>query len=204
LPKPGDWHEWEHVTGYWFLETPEDYQPPPALLRFLEAGPPPFYIGFGSQVTKEPQRLTVIALAALELSGQRGILLSGWAGLSSERLPESVLCLEEVPHDWLFARVAAVVHHGGAGTTGAGLRAGVPTLITPFGLDQSGWCRVVADLGVGPKGIPGKRLTAENLAGGIHAAATDWGMRRRAAVLGEKIRAEDGINRALEVMASYL
>jgi UDP:flavonoid glycosyltransferase YjiC (YdhE family) len=204
LPKPHDWPARCHVTGYWFLETPASFQPPPALLRFLEAGPPPVYIGFGSTVSKDPRRLTETALAALQLAGQRGILLSGWAGLSSAKLPETVFCLEDAPHDWLFPRMAAVVHHGGAGTTGASLRAGIPTLVTPFALDQFGWGKIVADLGVGPKAIPVKKLTAEKLAAAIQTAVTDIEMRERAAALGKKIRAEDGIGWTMELMAPYL
>jgi UDP:flavonoid glycosyltransferase YjiC (YdhE family) len=204
LPKPRDWPAWYHVTGYWFLETSASYQPPSALLQFLGAGPPPVYIGFGSTVPEDPHRLTKIALDALQLAGQRGVLLSGWAGLSSDQLPETVFCLEDVPHAWLFTNMAAVVHHGGAGTTGASLRAGIPTLVTPFALDQFAWGKVVADLGVGPKAIPSKKLTAEKLAEAIQTTVTDKVMRERATDLGKKIRAEDGIGQAMELMAAYL
>ena len=204
LPKPLDWPAWEHVTGYWFLEAPLDFQPSATLLRFLEAGPPPVYIGFGSAVSGDPRQLSETALAALQLAGQRGILLAGWAGLSSIQLPESVYHLEDVPHDWLFPRMAAVVHHGGAGTTGASLRAGIPTLVTPFALDQYGWGKIVTDLGIGPEAIPAKKLTTEKLASAIQAAVTDVEMRERATALGDQIRDEDGIGRAMELMAPYL
>jgi sterol 3beta-glucosyltransferase len=200
LSKPHDWPTWDHVTGYWFLEPQADFQPPSALLRFLEAGSPPVYIGFGSMIAEDPRRLTEMALAALQLTGQRGILLSGWSGLSSTKLPETVFCLEESPHTWLFPQMAAVVHHGGAGTLGASLRAGIPTIVTPFLLDQFGWGRVVSNLGVGPKSIPAKKLTAEKLAAAIQIAVTDTSMQTRATEIGKKIRSEDGIANAIEII----
>ena len=125
---------------------------------------------------------------ALRLADQRGVLASGWGGLSRADVPDSIYMLEAAPHDWLFPRMTALVHHGGAGTTAAGLRAGRPTLITPFIGDQPFWGRRVASLGVGPQPIPFKKLTAERLAGAIRTAATDETMRRRAAELGVQIR----------------
>ena len=200
LSKPRDWPAWCHVTGYWFLDTPDGFRPPPSLLKFLDAGPPPVYIGFGSMTAENPQRLTRIALSALQMTGQRGILLSGWAGLSSARLPRSVFGLDDIPHDWLFPRMAAAVHHGGAGTTGAGLRAGIPTILTPFMFDQFGWGRILPHLGVGPKSIPAQELTAEKLAAAIQTAVTDTAMRERAADIGRSIRSEDGIACAIEIL----
>jgi sterol 3beta-glucosyltransferase len=204
LSKPRDWPAWCHVTGYWFLNKPEGFRPTPALLRFLEAGPPPIYIGFGSMTTEEPQRLTKIALSALQMTDQRGILLSGWAGLSSTQLPQSVFCLDDIPHDWLFPQMAAVVHHGGAGTTGASLRAGIPTILTPFMFDQFGWGRILPHLGVGPKSIPAQELTAEKLAAAIQMAVMDKTIHERAAEIGRSIRSEDGAARAIEILQKYL
>ncbi|MEK7327332.1 MAG: glycosyltransferase, partial [Chloroflexota bacterium] len=126
LPKPADWDEHQHVTGYWFLEAQPDWRPPTDLASFLEGGPPPIYVGFGSMSHENPERQTHLALRALELSGQRGVLLTGWGGLTRQATPPNVFFVDNVPHDWLFPRMAAVVHHGGAGTTAAGLRAGVP------------------------------------------------------------------------------
>jgi sterol 3beta-glucosyltransferase len=200
VPKPHDWPAWCQVTGYWFLDSPADYQPPEPLAKFLEAGPPPVYIGFGSASAETVDTLTKNVLCALQMTGQRGLLVSGWAGLGQARLPETVLRVDAAPHDWLFPRMAAAVHHGGAGTLGASLRAGLPTIVTPFNFDQFGWGAQVARLGVGPKALPFRNLTAEKLAAAIHTATTDQAMRARAAALGRQIRAEDGVGRAVEVI----
>ncbi len=203
LPPPADWGDDVHVTGYWFLDSAEDWQPPAALTAFLEAGPPPVYVGFGSMSSRKPEETANLVLAALARTGQRAILLSGWSGMQTAEVPDSVFVIESVPHAWLFPRVAAVVHHGGAGTTAAGLRAGVPSLVIPFFGDQPFWGKRVADLGVGPSPIPRKKLTVEKLAEAIERAATDETMRQRAANLGAKIRAEDGIARAVAVIGEY-
>ncbi|MFO7322884.1 MAG: glycosyltransferase [Chloroflexota bacterium] len=200
IPPPADWDEAVHVTGYWFLDDQAGWQPPQALLDFLDAGPAPVYIGFGSMSLNDPQATTHNVLAALEKTGQRGILATGWGGLSAADLPPNAFLLDAAPHDWLFPRMAAVVHHGGAGTTAAGLRAGLPTIICPFLGDQPFWGRRVHALGVGPAPIPQKRLNADNLAEAIRAATTDSAMRARAAALGERIRAEDGVGNAVAIV----
>ena len=206
LPKPDDWDEDQHITGYWFLDEESDWplRAPEELLRFLESGPPPVYIGFGSMSHGNPERQTRLALRALELSGQRGVLSAGWGGLTREASLPNVAFVDDVPHSWLFPRMAAVVHHGGAGTTGAGLRAGVPNLITPVAPnDQLAWAERVVTLGVGPR-LPGlNKLTAEKLAAAINTAVNDSAMRARAAALGEKIRAEDGVARAVEIIERH-
>jgi len=203
LSKPPDWDAYQHITGYWFLDAQPDWQPPTDLLRFLENGPPPVYMGFGSINIGDSESKTRLVLRALELSGQRGVLLTGWGGLT--RLPDSsnVLFVDNVPHAWLFPRMAAVIHHGGAGTTGAGLRAGVPSIITPLAGDQCAWAEQAVKLGVGPRAPEIKKLTAEKLAQVIHIAVNDSTMRARAAALGEKIRAENGVARAVEIIERH-
>ncbi len=200
VPPAPEWGEEIHVTGYWFLDDGATWQPPADLAAFLASGPPPVYIGFGSMVTREAEEITEIVLRALALTGQRGLLLTGWGGIKDRDLPEGVFCIASAPHDWLFPRMAAVVHHGGAGTTAAGLRAGVPTVVVPFFGDQFFWGRRVADLGVGPAPLPRRRLTAERLAAAITRAVHDEALRARAAALGERIRAEEGVARAVEVI----
>jgi sterol 3beta-glucosyltransferase len=200
VPPPPDWSPRAVVSGYWFLDTGANWQPPAELAEFLAAGPPPVCIGFGSTVTREGAKLARVALEALKRAGRRGLFLTGWGSSGGIDLPEYACAIEAAPHDWLFPRMAAVVHHGGAGTTAAALRAGVPTVVTPFTTDQPFWASRVHTLGVGPQPIYGKRLTAENLAAAIEAATSDEALRRRAAVLGARIRAEDGVARAVEAL----
>ncbi|MFN8595386.1 MAG: glycosyltransferase [Anaerolineae bacterium] len=201
IPPPADWDGQRHVTGYWFLDPVDDWTPPADLMAFLQAGSPPIFVGFGSMSTRNPEALTRQIVQALAQTRQRAILLSGWGGLGSIDLPDTIFKLESAPFAWLFPRMAAVVHHGGAGTTSAGLRAGVPSIIVPFFADQPFWGQRVADLGVGPRPILRKHLTADRLAQAIQIAVSDQAMRQRAANLGAKIRAEDGIARAVEVVA---
>lgn len=204
LPKPADWPDHTHVMGYLFLDDPGDWQPPDDLLAFLDAGPPPVYVGFGSMATRDPAATTRAVLAALAQAGQRGVLLTGWAGIADTDLPESVYLLESAPHRWLFPRMAAVVHHCGAGTTAAGLRAGVPTVGVPFFGDQPFWADRIVEAGVGPPPVPHAELTAARLAYAIRVAATHAPMRERAAALGEAIRAEDGVGRIVAFIEDYM
>jgi sterol 3beta-glucosyltransferase len=200
LPPPSDWADFVHVTGYWFLEPPTGWEPPTELVAFLQAGPPPVYIGFGSMVNRKPEETTDLILQALARTGQRGVLSSGWGGLQQRDLPETVMMIGSVPFNWLFSQMAAVVHHGGAGTTSLGLWAGVPSIVVPFMGDQPFWGRRVYELGVGPHPIPRRHLTAERLAEAIHCAVTDTALRARAAHLGECIRVEDGVAQAIALI----
>ena len=197
VPVPSDWDARSTMTGYWFLDQESGWQPPGELTEFLEGGPPPVFVGFGS-AAPDPEDSRAAALAALERLGLRGVLATGRRGTAGPGIIE----IEGAPHDWLFPRMAAVVHHGGAGTTAEGLRAGKPTAVFPsnFG-DQLFWGRRVRALGVGPEPVPQKRLTAEGLAAAIRNITEDERMRSRAAELGEQIRAEDGVARAVEIVA---
>jgi UDP:flavonoid glycosyltransferase YjiC (YdhE family) len=203
LPKPPDWDATHHLTGYWFLNAPPAWQPPADLTRFLESGPPPVYIGFGSVNAGDSEEKARVAQRALDISGQRGICLTGWGGLARAMASPNVLYVDNIPHDWLFPRMAAVVHHGGAGTTGAGLRAGVPSIITPVVADQYAWADQVVKAGVGPQAPAFKALTAENLAEAIHKAVHNADLRTRVAQLGEKIRAEDGVAQAVDIIERH-
>jgi UDP:flavonoid glycosyltransferase YjiC (YdhE family) len=200
IPPPPDWDADTHVTGYWFIDTAADWTPPSDLMDFLRAGPPPVYIGFGSMSTRKPEETADLVIQALRKINQRAILLSGWSGMHTAAMPDSVFMIDSIPHSWLFPRVAAVVHHGGAGTTAAGLRAGVPSVVIPFFADQPFWGQRVARLGVGPEPVPRRQLTVERLAHAIQTAVTDQTMRQRAAGLGLKIKAEDGVGRAVAVV----
>jgi sterol 3beta-glucosyltransferase len=200
LPHPRDWDDSQHVTGYWFLEPPQGWEPPADLLHFLESGPPPIYIGFGSMTSSKPEEAADLVLQALARSGQRGIFYAGWGGLKKEQLPVNVFMTGSIPHTWLFPRMAAVVHHGGVGTTAAGLAAGVPSIVTPFFADQPFWGQRVYELGVGPKPIARRRLTVDNLTEALDRAVSDREMRKKAAALGERIRAENGIAKAVTII----
>jgi sterol 3beta-glucosyltransferase len=204
IPQPVDWDNSTEVTGTWFLEKPKDWQAPDELVDFLGAGAPPVFVGFGSIAGTAPETTTAVVLEALRLCRQRAVIVSGWGGLPALRAADKVRFIESVPYDWLFPRVAAVVHHGGAGSTAEGLRAGKPTVVCPFFGDQPFWGRRVQKLGVGPRPVAQRGLTAKALAEAIHAAVTDDGVRQRAAVLGEKIRAERGVERAVELICSVL
>jgi sterol 3beta-glucosyltransferase len=204
IPKPADWGDNVNITGYWFLDSATDWQPPPKLVGFLEDGDPPIYIGFGSMNTHDPEKTADTVLQALALTKQRGVLLAERDGLSTFDSSNNLFVIQSVPFDWLFPRMAAVVHHGGSGTTSAGLRAGVPSVVVPFFMDQPFWGQRVADLGVGPRPIPIKRLSAERLVAGITTAITDQEVRKRATALGKRICAEDGVSKAVEVIDRYL
>ncbi len=143
--------------------------------------------------------MTALVVEALTASEQRGLLMSGWGGLTSAQVPKTVLAMESAPHDWLFARMAAVVHHGGAGTVGAGVRAGVPQVVVPSIADQVFWGHQVVGLGIGPPPVTRKRLSADGLAAAIESATTSAPLRMQAALLGERIRAEDGVANAVQV-----
>jgi UDP:flavonoid glycosyltransferase YjiC (YdhE family) len=203
VPRPPDWGDRVQVTGYWFPEE-EEWQPPADLVRFLEGGPPPVFVGFGSMPVPDAEGTTALVLEALRRSGQRGIVHAGWGGVGSRDLPEWAFRLEYAPYGWLFPRMAAVVHHGGSGTTAFGLRAGVPSLVVPFVFDQFYWGRRIAELGVGPAPVPFGKLTAEGLAAAIDEAVSDGEMQQRARGLGERIRAEDGLGAAVKVLEECL
>jgi sterol 3beta-glucosyltransferase len=200
VPHPADWPQSIRTAGYWFLNESSGWEPPRELLEFLDGGEPPVCVGFGSMTGRDPAAWTRLVVDALAQSGRRGILQSGWAGIGGVELPPSVYLLDSAPHDWLFPRLAAAVHHGGAGTTGESLRAGVPTVIVPHMADQPFWGSRVAALGAGPRPIPRPKATAAILAAAIREATSNPLIRERAATLGAQIRAEDGVRRAVEMI----
>jgi UDP:flavonoid glycosyltransferase YjiC (YdhE family) len=204
VPRPRDWPEWAHLTGFCFLDEAEAYLPPADLVRFLEAGAPPVYFGFGSMTGRDPAELARIAVDSARAAGQRAIVSTGWGGIGEVARGDDVFVVADAPHDWLFPRMAAVVHHGGAGTTAAGLRAGKPTVVCSFFGDQPYWAMRVAGLGVGPAPIARNRLTVEVLEQRIRQAVSDAAMRERAGSIGEKLRAEDGVSRAVAHVANAL
>jgi UDP:flavonoid glycosyltransferase YjiC (YdhE family) len=203
LPPPRDWGPHVTTTGAWFLDTPDGWRPPRDLAGFLDAGSPPVVVGMGSMTSREPAALTAVVVDALRRTGHRGVLVTGWGGLGrGGDLGDDVLVSEGVPYDWLLPRAAAVVHHGGAGTTAAGLRAGVPTVVVPHFGDQPLWGDRVRALGAGPPPLPRADLTADRLVAALRAATGDPGIRTAAAAAGRAIRGERGVARAVEVITA--
>lgn len=169
IPKPADWGPEIDIAGFVFLDLASSFKPPESLTGFMEAGEPPVYIGFGSIVVDDPERFTSLIFEAVAKAGVRALVSKGWGGLGDEgNIPENIYMLENTPHDWLFPRVSAVVHHGGAGTTAIGLKCGKPTMIVPFFGDQPFWGAMVSKAGAGAhEPIPYKQLSVEALAEGI-------------------------------------
>ncbi|GEM45480.1 glycosyltransferase [Deinococcus cellulosilyticus] len=203
LPRPADWPSHIHMTGFWFLDAPS-WQPPAELQNFLDSGPTPIYVGFGSMGNRDPEQTADLVLEALQTSGQRAVLLKGWGGMVRGDLPDFVHLSGSVPHSWLFPRMRAVVHHGGAGTTAAGLGAGVPSQVVPFFGDQPFWGNRVQMLGVGPAPIPRKNLTAQKLADSIQRMVSDVAMQQKAVTLGQVIQTENGPMDAVAIIEQHV
>ncbi|KAI5458067.1 hypothetical protein BGZ63DRAFT_474529 [Mariannaea sp. PMI_226] len=193
IPKPNDWSRHIDIAGFYFLNLASSYTPDPQLEAFLHSGPPPVYIGFGSIVVEDPNAMTAMIFEAVKLAGVRALVSKGWGGLGADELgiPDGVFMLGNVPHDWLFEHVSCVCHHGGAGTTAAGIKAGKPTVVVPFFGDQQFWGSMVAKAHAGPDPIPYKDLTAEKLAQALQFCLQPDTM-AQATQLGHKIREEKG------------
>jgi len=200
VPNAPDWDRICHICGYWFLDEAQQDSPSAELSAFLEAGDAPVYIGFGSMSHRDPQHTLNLILEALKHTRQRAVVASGWNSADLQVRSDQVLLVSSVSHNWLFPRVSAVVHHGGAGTTAAGLRAGKPTLIIPHMSDQPYWGRRVHELGVGAAPIPRHKLNVARLAAAITQITTDPAMRQRAEALGRHIRAEDGLKNTSDLI----
>lgn len=197
------------MTGYAFLDGPTSYRPPADLQNFLSSGAAPIYIGFGSIVVDDPQTLTAVLLEAVYSAGIRAIIATGWndnnESLSTDVVdPSQVYILRaDCPHDWLFPQVRCVVHHGGAGTTAAGLRAGRPTIVVPFFGDQFFWGDIVHRAGAGPQAIPFRELSVEALAQAIRIALRP-DTQSNAERIADGIQHEKGARIALEHFHSCL
>lgn len=194
VPRPRDWPPQAHLTGYWRLPPPPHFTPPPALAAFLEDGPPPVYVGFGSLAQPDPARVRTLVDAALARVGRRGVVHSGWNGIAGVG-SSTVHVVEDVPHAWLFPRMGAVVHHGGAGTTAAALSAGVPSVVVPHFGDQWFWAERVEQLGAGVS-VARRRLTADRLAAAVVAALD----RPFPTPLATALAAEEGADAAARVV----
>jgi sterol 3beta-glucosyltransferase len=211
VPRPDNWSALHvHIPGYLLLESPDFYQPPVALADFLSSGKPPVCVSFGSMIHRDAERIYRVSLDALHRTGNRVIVLSGWSDLSLSAaiklLPErstDILAMEAVPHDWLLPRCKAVVHHGGAGTTAAGLHSGIPNIVVSFAADQPFWGARVHAIGAGPQPIPVKKLTVKKLIAALVDADGD-AIRNGAQAAGRKIRAEDGVGTAVKFIEEHV
>ena len=203
LPRPADWGEGIHMSGFWLEEEAPDWQPPEALARFLHEGPPPVYIGFGSMNSGDMEQLMETTLEAVHAAGLRAVVHLGWSGVREER-ERDVFFLDYVPHGWLFPRVAAVVHHGGIGTTAAGLQYGKPTLIIPFGGDQPFWGYHIRRLGCGPEPLPRKKVTAPRLTAALRELTGRPEYRENAEKVMRILRQEHGVRVAADLIESAL
>ena len=202
VPVADAWSDRDHITGYWFTDRTDDWEPPDGLARFLDAGPPPVYVGFGSMPTEDAKRLTGIVAEALHRAGERGVLATGWGGLDDSMKTGRIHVLDAAPHDWLFPRCAAVVHHGGTGTTHEGLRWGRPSIVCPVFGDQPFWGQRVQATGAGPAPLPQKRLKPEKLAEAL-VAVREPAMTSRAAEIGKAMQEEPGADGAASVLDSF-
>ncbi|KAB2636516.1 sterol 3-beta-glucosyltransferase UGT80A2 [Pyrus ussuriensis x Pyrus communis] len=204
VPKPKDWGPKVDVVGFCFLDLASNYEPPELLVKWLEAGDKPIYIGFGSLPVQEPQKMTQIIVEALEKTGQRGIINKGWGGLGELAEPKDfIYLLDNCPHDWLFLQCKAVVHHGGAGTTAAGLKAACPTTIVPFFGDQPFWGERVHARGVGPAPIAVDEFSLPKLVDAI-SFMLDPRVKERSVELAKAMEKEDGVTGAVKAFFKHL
>ncbi|WP_426405380.1 glycosyltransferase [Streptomyces sp. R-07] len=197
VPRPRDWPAGLEVSGYWWPH--ETGQLSRELEDFLAVGPPPVFVGLGSATVPDPERVSREIVTALRAAKVRGIVQRGWAGLDARG--DDILTVDEVPHSLLFPRTAAVVHHAGAGTTGAVLRAGVPSVPVPVQFDAAFWASRLTALGTAPGVVPLRRLTSETLAGALRRATEDGSHQERARVLADRLAVEDGVAPVLAALA---
>ncbi len=201
MPRPRDWGEHIHMSGFWWNEDPCTFEPDDKLKEFLSKGDKPIYIGFGSMVSGNMSKTFNTVIRAVKAANLRAIISLGWSGEKMHiKNDDRIFVADYVPHDWLFPRVSAVVHHGGAGTTASGLRAGKPTLVIPFGGDQPFWGSRVQALGCGPKPVRREDLTVTKLTKALLDLTGHASYRVAAEELGECLRMEHGTQRAADIM----
>ncbi|EIJ44317.1 glycosyl transferase, UDP-glucuronosyltransferase [Beggiatoa alba B18LD] len=201
VPTPHDWLPVWKLCGNWQLPLSSGWQAPSALQDFLATGEPPIYVGFGSMAGFDQQRLLNIVVEATQ--GKRVVFLAGWSGIRAEQLPKHFFMVNNIPHDWLFPKMSLIIHHGGAGTTHAAARAGIPEIILPFAGDQFFWAGRLADLGISPEYIASQKITAESLATHIQ-FAQQANVQAKAKTLGLLMEQEDGIQAAIQQIETWM
>lgn len=205
-PPDPRWEPRHRVTGYWFARQPQEWRVSPALESFIESGQPPVVISLGAMAAsgEDANEAAQITVEAIRRAKVRAVI-QGWRKpLQHIKLPETITKIGSVPHEWLLARSAAIVHHGGFGTTAAGLRAGIPSLAIPHIIDQFMWGQKIKELGVGPRPIPRKKLSAQTLAEALRQLVNDETISHKAQSIGEKIRAEDGVRNACTLIENLI
>lgn len=205
LPKPNDWTNNIHNTGYWYLNQNTEWQPPKALEHFLNNGEKPICIGFGSMNDKNIHRMYEEAVEIADKQKVRAILLTGWssqkAGLETN---ENIYVAEAMPHSWLLPKVKAVVHHGGAGTSAAAMKAGIPSIIVPFFFDQHFWSWQMKKMGVATKPLFRKKFNAQRFEKVLLEALHNEELKAKAEKIGQLIRNEDGVAKAIQILENFL
>lgn len=204
VPRPDDWPQCAEVTGFCFLDTPQDWEPPKELSHFIDSGPPPIYATYGSQSGKDPATLCRITVEALRSIGQRGVI-----GINPDKLPDAkgsddMFFIDDVAYEWLFPKMSAIVHYGGVGTASAVLRAGKPSVVTPFFSDQLFWANRMAKLGVCPAPIAKRHLTSHRLARELQCLLSEPSYARRAQEIAGVIQSENGGKRTADRIAYYI
>ncbi len=203
VPPEPDWESHVHQTGFWFLEKSETYQPPDELLEFLAGDPQPVCVGFGSMLHPESRRLQQTILAGLRQAGQRAVILTGWDGWTAAETGPDRLFLKSAPHEWLFPRCAAILHHAGAGTTAAALRSGKPNIALPLAADQPFWARRIHTGGASPAPLDARTLNASQVAAAVRQALENETIQQNASMIGKTIRSENGVMNAVEFINRF-
>lgn len=203
LPPPADWPAWARVTGYWTLGPPPGWSPPSDLVRFLGDGPPPVYFGVGSMRPSKLAGAIAATVEAVEAVGGRTLVAGPADAVEAARLPQTARWVGEIPHQWLFPQLASVIHHGGAGTTGAALRAGVPSLAVPVTADQAFWARRIHALGVGPAPVPISRWSFDRASEAIRGMREDPAMAEAARSISNRMALEHGVASAVEFIRDH-
>lgn len=194
---------WVNTTGFWYLPSPPNWTPPDDLVDFIMVGEPPVYVGFGSMLGSNPQRNTRLVSEAIRLAGVRAVVAAGWGGIQVDDIDgEDIFTIRDIPHDWLFRRMAAIVHHGGAGTIAAALAASCPQVICTVRLDQPFNAWRMHAIGVATRPQPLCELTPESLACSIRQAVNERSMADKASEIGSRVRAERGVATAVEILES--
>jgi len=204
LPRPPDWPPSAHVTGFWFPELHAGWQPSDQLLRFLDRHPKPLMVGFSSQVAPNPAAFTQKVISAVVRSGKSASLLAGWGGLRQTDLPPNLFWQDSIPYQWIVPRLGGFLHHGGCGTTAICMRSGVPHMAIPFGFDQSLWATRIAELGLGPRPVLPQSVEPASLADALVRMSEDPAFTQRALAVAERIRSEDGVATAVQVIEKAL